>query len=238
MKKTAIKTILSLSILMFFTGSAIGADATTAVDINSAYVWRGITFNDGVVVQPSLDVSKGGFGVNVWGNLDVDDDDNTLDDGEFSEIDLTLSYGYSLESVDLSVGYIEYLFPAGGEGTREIFAGASFSPTDNLSAGIDVYYNIDEIEDIYASLNLTYGIPLSEQLGMEIGASAGYAGEDASAGEDSGLHDYNLYLSASYAATEALSIGGTLGYVDSLDDDVLPEQDVDFYGGINIAYAF
>jgi hypothetical protein len=45
-------------------------------------------------------------------------------------------------------------------------------------------------------------------------------------------------VSASYAATEALSIGATLGYVDSLDEDVLPDQDVDFYGGINLAYAF
>jgi uncharacterized protein (TIGR02001 family) len=237
-KKTAIGTALCLAVLMFFTESAIGADATAGVDINSAYVWRGITFNDGVVIQPSIDVAKGGFGLNVWGNLDLDDYNNTLEDGEFSEIDLTLSYGHSLESVDVSIGYIEYLFPAGGEGTREIFAGAAISPTDNLSAGIDIYYDIDEVDDIYASLSLGYGITLSEQLGMEIGASAGYAGEDASAGEDSGLHDYNLYVSASYAASDALSIGATLGYVDSFDDDVLPDQDVDLYGGINLMYAF
>ena len=50
--------------IMFFTailmsaGSAFGADVTTAIDVNSAYVWRGITFNDGVVVQPSVDVEE------------------------------------------------------------------------------------------------------------------------------------------------------------------------------------
>ena len=40
-----------LSVMMLSAGTAAAADVTTAVDVNSAYVWRGITFNDGVVVQ-------------------------------------------------------------------------------------------------------------------------------------------------------------------------------------------
>ncbi|HMA84159.1 MAG TPA: hypothetical protein VKN73_00520, partial [Desulfosalsimonadaceae bacterium] len=48
-------------------------------DVVSAYVWRGITFNDGLVVQPYVDVAAGnGFAINVWGNYDIDDYDNTL----------------------------------------------------------------------------------------------------------------------------------------------------------------
>jgi len=37
------------------------ADVTAAIDFNSAYVFRGKTLNDGWVVQPSVDITKGGF---------------------------------------------------------------------------------------------------------------------------------------------------------------------------------
>ena len=70
---------------------AMAAEATAALDINSAYVWRGQTFNDGVVLQPSIDVAaENGLGINVWGNYDIGDYNNTLDEDEFSEIDLTV----------------------------------------------------------------------------------------------------------------------------------------------------
>ena len=96
---------------------AAAATTTAALDTNSAYVWRGLTFNDGLVLQPSLDVSTGGFAVNVWGNLDIDDYNGAVDDGEFSEVDLTASYTWKLGPVDASLGAIEYLFPGGAEAT-------------------------------------------------------------------------------------------------------------------------
>ena len=86
------KSIFTLAAAMFLliclaATPVMAASATAAVDINSAYVWRGITFNDGLVIQPSIDVAAdNGLGINVWGNYDIDDYDNTLDDKEFSEI--------------------------------------------------------------------------------------------------------------------------------------------------------
>jgi hypothetical protein len=217
---------------------SLAAEASFTTDVNSAYVWRGITFNDGVVVQPSLDVTKGGFGFNVWGNLDVDDYDNSLDDGEFSEIDLTLSYGFDIKSVSISFGYIEYLFPAGGLGTREVYGSVSVEPFDGFHTGINVYYDFDEVEDYYMSMNIGYSRELIEKLSMNIDLTAGYAGEDMSAGTDSGLHDYNISLGLGYAVTDTLSASGFVAYTDSFDDDVLPEQDVDLYGGIGASYSF
>lgn len=219
-------------------GNAVAADVSFGTDVNSAYVWRGITFNDGVVIQPSLDVTKGGFGLNVWGNLDIDDYNNSLDDREFSEIDLTLSYGMEIKSVSFSFGYIEYLFPAGGQGTREVYGGISITPFDGFSTGITVYYDFDEVEDYYISWNIGYSREIIEKLSMDIGFTAGYAGEDMSAGTDRGLHDYNVSLGLGYAVTEALSVTGFIAYTDTFDDDVLPEQDVDVYGGAGASYAF
>ena len=245
MKRNFYKTVAAIAILLFAAGSAIGADATLGVDMNSAYVWRGLTFNDGLVAQPSLDVTKGGFGVNVWGNYDIDDYDDTLDEKQFSEIDLTVSYGFSIESVDLAAGYIEYTFPsAGGPASREVYASISGSPMKGLSVGLDIYYEFESVDDYYMSLSVAYGFDINDDLGIEIGASAGYMGEDyailSSGGTDGGLHEYNIFLSASYAISDAVGISANINRTDSLDDDVLPDETVDVttYGGASISYAF
>ena len=245
MKAKMTKSIL-LSIFMVMAvlnaGSVFAADVTTAIDVNSAYVWRGITFNDGMVVQPSVDVAAGNFGLNVWGNLDADDYDDSLDSGEFSEIDLTLTYGIDAGPVGLTAGYIEYLFPTtdvgGGPGTREIFLDACVEPADGLSAGITAYYDIDEVEDYYLNVYMGYGLAMDSGVSIDFGASAGYAGDDVSADGEAGFHEYTLSLGMGYEINEMISVSANIGYTDAIDDDVLPEQDVDVFGGAGIAFAF
>ena len=214
------------------------AEVTTAADVASAYVWRGITFNDGLVAQPSLDVSANGFGVNVWGNLDIDDYDGTLEDGEFSEVDLTLSYGFALESVDVIAGYIEYLFPEGPPGTREVFLSLSTSPGGGISVGVDGYYDFDEFDDYYADAYVGYSRDLADGFSMGVSALAGIMGEDASLGTDGGMHEYTLTADAGYSVSDAVDLSAFVAYTDSFDDDVLPEQDVDVYGGFGVACTF
>lgn len=246
MRKTDKLTVVVMTVLLGVgLDSTMAAEASAGVDVNSAYVWRGITLNDGVVVQPSVDVAlPNGLGVNVWGNLDADDYDDTLQDGEFSEIDLTLSYGFSVGPLECGVGYIEYLFPHQGDtngplaGTREIYATAGLDLCGGLSAGLEIYYDVDEVEDFYAAASLTYGCEISDALSAEIGALAGYASEDASPGVDDGLHEYVFSLSTTYAATESLELGANIAYTDTFDEDVLPEQDVDVFGGVSIINSF
>ncbi|MBU0994600.1 MAG: MltA-interacting MipA family protein [Proteobacteria bacterium] len=241
MKKWSVLSTILASLILGFSGNLWGADATFDVTANSAYVWRGITFNDGAVLQPSLDVTKGGFGMNVWGNYDLDDYDDTLDNGQFSEIDLTLSYGFAIKSVDMSVGYIEYLFPNASPALpagREVFVTCGVEPIKGLSLGLAVYYEIDEVEDIYASISAAYGYSISEALSVEIGVSAGYVGKDYSVVGEAGMNDICASLSASYAVNEALGVTAGIYYADTLDEDVLPEQDVTTYGGIGASYTF
>ncbi|MFO7965749.1 MAG: hypothetical protein R6U50_17620 [Desulfobacterales bacterium] len=220
------------------------ADATVAVDLNSAYVWRGITFNDSVVMQPSLDVQKGAFGLNVWGNLDLDDYGEAIDSGEFSEVDITLSYDIVLDPAIISIGYIEYLFPgvAGAEGTREVFVGAALDFTYGFSGGLDIYYDFDEVDTYYINAGVAYSTALSEGVGLELGASAGYYGGNATADGDAGFFDYLLSVGIGYAFADDLNVSASLHYTDAIDSDKLPDgngaQDVNVYGGIGIAYFF
>ena len=238
MKKVVLNLLAAAAV---FTGckAVSAAEAVVSGDIYSAYVWRGMTFNDGAVFQPAVDVSHAGFGVNVWANLDIDDYNGTLNDGEFSEVDLTVSYGFALGAVDVSAGYIEYLFPhSDADGTREIFVGGSFSPIENLSLGADLYYDFDEVEGFYAALSASYGFEPMEKLSLEAGVVIGIADNDFSLGDKGGFHEINVSLSGSYAINDSWSAGAMIAYTNPLDKDVLPEQDVDFYGGGNISYSF
>lgn len=230
-----------LILLAFFFGAravAVAAEATAGADFVSAYVWRGITFNDGRVVQPHVDVAAEQFSINVWGNYDIDDYDNTRDDNAFSEIDLTLSYTLPLESVDMSMGHISYLFPNGGTETSEIFLSAFVSGSGNMSVGIDGYYDYDDIEDYYVSVTLAYDVVLDNGLGVGASASAGYAGEDFSSGPEKGWHEYTLTLDASYPLGRTFDLSAFIATTDTLDEDVLPEQDVDYFGGGGFSWHF
>ena len=239
-------TVMSMMVCVVQTVEA--ADATAAVDFNSAYVWRGMTLNDGMVVQPSIDVTKGGFDINVWGNIDIDDYDDTLESGEMSEIDLTASYSFTLSMVDVGVGYIEYLWPttekSGMPGTREVYISLSMGLPADLSIALDWYYDFDEVDTYYSVLGVSYSHNFSEQLSLDAGASIAYAGDEYCGDGSAGFYDYNLSLSIGYAITEALSASASINYVDSFDDDKLVDVDdggtldVNVYGGVGISYAF
>lgn len=169
MKRSIISVVVpALLGVMFMVGASAAADAVLGVDVYSAYVSRGVTFNDGIVIQPSLDVSKDGFGVNVWGNLDIDDYDGAVDSGEFSEVDLTLSYSRSIDSVDLSLGIIEYVFPnAAIKGTAEVFVSGTINLPAGFAIGGTAYYDIDEIDDYYITVGPSYSYSINDKAGIE-----------------------------------------------------------------------
>lgn len=248
MKKGILGLVLffAVSFLSLKTASpaTIELDVSAGADISNAYVWRGITFNDEGVIQPYLDVSHPtiGLGFNVWGNFDLGDFDGAVEGAEFSEVDLTFYYNVPIEIFDLSVGYIDYLFPnAGALNTGEIYISAGKELFGGLSAGATVYFDVDEVKGVYGNVNLSYSIPVSEKFSVDVGAAMGIADQDFAAsagGTDSGFFDYNLSLSGSYAVTDHLSLGTFLKYTDSFDTDVLPAQITDIYGGASISYSF
>lgn len=244
------KTMLAVVMAVVLVGVAFqpvsAADATGVVDLNSAYVWRGMTLNDGLVLQPSIDITKGGFGLNVWGNLDIDDYNDTLDSGQFSQVNLEAAYFFNVDVVDLGVGYIEYLFPTTGSGgkpgTREIYGSLGVPLPAGFSMDLDFYWDFDERNDIYIDLGFDYSHDFTDQLNLGAGFSMGYAGDEYCADDSAGLYDYNFLVSMGYAINPALNVSAFVKYTDSLDDDNLAEGagqlDVNFYGGVGVSYDF
>lgn len=223
---------------------ASAGENSVGVDVNSAYVWRGVTRNDGAVIQPWLDLEVAeGFGVHVWGNLDLDDYDGAVEEGEFSEFDITLSYIVSAGRLEYGFGYVEYLFPHSMTnetegGTREVFGLVGVDLGHGFSAKAQVYYDFDEVEAFYGNLGLVYARELSDKVRSEVSGFVGYAGEDMAAGDDGGFHEYTFSGLLLCEAGESVTLEVGLSYTGSFDEDVLPEQDVGLHGGLSLAYEF
>ena len=114
-KKIIVTTVATT---LFLGGAALSASAEEempsadlSVSLLSKYVWRGYELsNDSIVIQPSMTVGYKGFGFNLWGNLDTDQDEELFgtDGGNWNETDMTLSYDGSAGMVGYSIGYIYY----------------------------------------------------------------------------------------------------------------------------------
>ena len=61
---------------------------TTRVDFFSRYVWRGLAWSEGPVMQPSVGVSFGAFSATGWANVGMD----RRDGSSLNEVDIILSY--------------------------------------------------------------------------------------------------------------------------------------------------
>lgn len=247
--KIVMTLLLILSSLVLVMPTHAG-ESNVGLDVNSAYIWRGITVNDGLVAQPWLEtVTPIGITIGVWGNMDLDDYDGAFDKGEFSEIDITVSYTLQLEGVELEAGYVEYLFPQQSDeegalaSTRELWLKAGVDLGAGFAMELEYAPDIDEVEDYYSSVGLSYSVEeIIPGLGASLASKVGYVGKDWAAaysgGTEGGFHDWNVSLQITCAVSEDLELTGSLINTGSMNKDVLPEQDVETYGGLSAAYSF
>lgn len=236
MKKVAL-VALAMAVSAFAASSARAAEASAGVDLASAYVFRGATFNDGLVAQPYLEVSGLPIDLGVWANFDIDDYDGAVNDGQFSEIDLYASYSVPVDAVDLSVGYTEYAYPgAEGEADREL--GVSLGLDLPLAPFVGAYYGLDGGIDgsLYVDFGIGQDFELADGVGLSLGALVGYLSPDQG---DDGFHQYELSASLSY---DFISAGVT--YYGQLDDEILVDvedggaYDVEVVGVIGVGFDF
>jgi len=234
MEKVAMKVVAATALLALVSAPAVrAAEATVGVDVNSAYVFRGVTFNDGFVAQPYLEVSGLPIDIGVWGNLDIEDYDGAVDGGQFSEIDIYGSYTLPIEAVDASIGYTEYTYPQGAEADREISLSLGLGDV-LLAPSLGIFYGLDGgiEENVYLEAGARHEVAVTEDIGLSLGAVVGYL--DPKEGED-GFHQYALSASLSY---QFVSLGVT--YYGQIDDDVLTDDayDVEVVGTLGLSYSF
>ena len=240
MKKIAM-TMMAVALVA---GAASAADVSIGVDFASAYVFRGVTLNDGFVAQPwgevsgfPIDEKYGSIAFGIWGNYDIDDLEGQ--DSDMSEVDYYVVYTLPVTNLDISVSYTEYTYEQ-GDSDKEVglSIGTGLGDTGlyaSLAANYGVGGAVDE--SWYFVAGLDYEQSLSEALTLSAGVTVAYAlVEDA----EDGFNDATAGLGLSYALNENWSVGGSVTYIAQLDDDVLTDDayDVDLLGMISIGCDF
>lgn len=242
---TFISTIITAA--LFCTAGAtvsLAEEATPSTDASvslySKYVWRGYELSkDSMVIQPSLSVSYKGFGANLWGNLDTNQDGMTSESFNWNETDLTLSYDGAVDKLGYSVGYIYYDLD-GYEDTQELYFGLSYDTL--LSPSVTIYKDIANIPGFYVSLGVSHSVPVGEQA-LDLGLSIGYADDDA---DYNALHDGLISAAMTFTINDMLSITPELYWSFALSDEaetVLETASFDgdssfVYGGVSLSMAF
>lgn len=243
MKKTAMMMVAAALIA----GVAGAADVSISGDFASAYVFRGVTLNKGLVFQPGAEISGlpipeqfGSLAVGIWGNYDIDDSDGAVAGSSFSEVDYYVSYSLPVTVVDLGISYTYYDYPNGGIADQEIgFSIGKGLGETGLYASLTANYGIAGAVDgsWYVQAALDYEKELTEALTMSAGMNIAYALVD---GGSDGFNDAGASVGLSYALNDNWSVNGSLNYVAQLDSDVLSDAsyDVPLYATIGLSCDF
>ena len=219
------KKVIATTMAAFLVAQVASA-VSASVDIASAYVFRGTTFNDGLVVQPGIEGEVAGLTVGAWANVDIND---VGGDDQVSEIDLYI--GKDLGSVagwDGSAGDCGYTYPgAAGNGESELSLSAS-GAMGGVDLSIGAFANVAESATPNYYEVSTGGSTALAGIALDYGIAAGYFDTEAS---DTTGFGYAAY-SVSYE-TGGGSLAGT--YVDGLDSDIVDvTETVVFAYGISL----
>jgi len=220
------------------TSAAIAATALTVsagvdIDIVSAYVWRGVTINDEVNVQPGFETTIFGDAVTVgtWANFNTDE-------SEFDEIDYYLGIPLPLgedSPVSAELVYTEYTFPGSGVGADREIGLVLGTEVGDLGLELGLYYGVDGglKKTMYIELGAGYAVAVAENISLDLGAVLHYWDID---GGESGFNAATFTAALGVVIPEIeLPISFGLSYVLEIDDKVAPvDEDLFFTIGFSL----
>jgi hypothetical protein len=243
-----LKTLsLALVLTLLISAGSLYAEETkpsgyASVDVMSNYVWRGQKLSNSWVVQPSVGITYGSFGANIWANYDSDR-------AEATETDLTLNYSFSLNKFNFAAGYIYYALE-GADDTQEVYFSANYDTL--LKPTLTIYYDYDEGDGAFILASICHSFGLSKEIALNLGASASYninnrvMGFDSEGDDFSNFYNGELSSSLSIPISKAITLTPKIAYSFPLSNDaknaiksISDDGDKDiFYGGINMTLSF
>lgn len=204
----------------------------------SRYIWRGIPLNEDSVIQPSVGISKAGFSLEVWGNIDTTNWGET--DGGYgdekwnlTEVDYMGSYSFEIDKLSFSTGFLTYTYPnTPFQSTTEIYGslGVNVLTAPLFSIYVDVDGDMDDLA-AYLNLQLSHSFALWESgefsLGLDLSGSIGGATGECTRinfGSDDEQnwywHDWNIALSLPFSLGKGFTITPAYSYNSLIDSEL------------------
>jgi hypothetical protein len=267
-----------LGTALLLVGASVGAapaqaQAEIGVDLGifSSYVWRGLSLTNKPVAQPavwaSIPAGNASVTLGLWSTVDLgkyDDPEDISESGgtssfNLAEYDPYAEVSFTVGKATLTGGGTAYLYPNSAGLTKdfntvELYAkGALDAP---LSPFINVYYDVDKIKGAYFEGGISYSLPASEKVSIELGAltgiSAGQGVNDSDPDEfanffEDGFTHVDLSAGTSFSAGP-LSIAPVLHLIIGIDDatkitkfddtGLTPvSKDAKLWGGVSLSWS-
>jgi hypothetical protein len=254
--KLKLKMCMAIAAAAIITGQTVvhaeeAEKPTASVDLGvfSQYIWRGFELShDSLVIQPSVTLGYKGVSLNVWGNLDTDND--AYNGAKYNETDITLSYSKSIGMVKMTGGYIYYALDS-AQDSQEIFGSVGLNVF--LNPTITIYREIASMPAWYVNVGVSHSVELANKITLDLAASAGYYYSDDSdfsevkdpSSKYRELHNGLMSVGFTIPVGDYFSIKPMLAYsfpLSSKAEDLIktgPSDKSNFlYGGVTLSMAF
>ena len=220
----------------------------------SQYIWRGYGLSkDSLVIQPSITAGFKGFALNLWGNLDTNNE--AYDGSKWNETDLTFSYGHSFGIVGLEAGYIYYALD-GVDDSKEFYLSAGVDVL--LAPTLTVYREVSTLQGWYINLGFSHSFELPHDMSLDLATTFAFYGSDndnmveyddnnmATTNQFSGLHDGLLSVGLAIPFYKYFTVTPTISWAFPLSSSASNEMAAlsldgrsnHVFGGVTLSMAF
>lgn len=142
-------------------------------DFNTKYLWRGISYNDGLVIQPYLWASYGNLSGGLWSNITAYD---RLDSIKRNELDLILTYSWTCGNFEIenTVMFYHYFAQEDSPPTGELNMNISYPFGDfSLVSGVTADF-LTYFGSLYFEHGVVYERALGDKLNLASSALLGW----------------------------------------------------------------
>lgn len=214
------------------------------VDFNRSYIWRGVRWNEGFLVQPSAWVSSYGFCFTAWANVVADDKDPLVETG-LNEIDLILEYGIAVGAVELTPSFTYYHYPEDDSFNSGELAINAALPVGPISLVTDQIVDVMEYSGAYfGDLGIEYEREINSGLSVSSYAYLRWASSKFNESyvglSKNALNYVDLGISFPYYVTEEFYCAPHAEINFTLDDEIKDclDEENPFNFGLIAGYEF
>jgi len=218
-------------------------DASFDVGYNTEYIFRGVDLGEDQFTY-SLNAS-GSCNCGVDWNAGIwysEAEQNGA--GPDEELNIYGGISKDLGFGTFELGFTRFIFTdVNSGGNTELYLSYS-TELSGIDLSATVYYNADadsasatNTGDLYYDLGAEYSFDISEKLSASVGVGIAFFDND----DESGLANYSGTISASYAASEEITVTPYVSLVlndSDYIDSLAAGQDDFLFAGVNISYAF